>query len=54
MLARVYCYKGDAESKGLATEYAKEVIAASKYLHCTSRRLLPITIPYAMQSKYLE
>lgn len=31
MLARVYCYKGDAESKGLATEYAKEVIAASKY-----------------------
>lgn len=31
MLARVYCYKGDAESKGLATEYAKQVIAASKY-----------------------
>ena len=29
MLARVYCYKGDAESKGLATEYAKQVIAAS-------------------------
>ena len=31
MLARVYCYKGDAESKELATEYAKQVIAASKY-----------------------
>lgn len=31
MLARVYCYKGDAESRGLATEYAKQVIAASKY-----------------------
>ena len=31
MPARVYCYKGDAESKGLATEYAKQVIAASKY-----------------------
>ena len=31
MLARVYCYKGDAESKGLATEYAKQVIAASTY-----------------------
>ena len=31
MLARVYCYKGDAESKGLAVEYAKQVIAASEY-----------------------
>ncbi len=31
MLARVYCYKGDAESKGLATEYANQVIAASDY-----------------------
>ena len=31
MLARVNCYKGDAERKGLSTEYAKQVIAASKY-----------------------
>lgn len=31
MLARVYCYKGDAESKALAVEYAKQVIAASEY-----------------------
>lgn len=31
MLARVYCYKGDAESRVLAVRYAKEVIAASKY-----------------------
>lgn len=31
MLARVYCYKGDAESKALAADYAKQVIAASRY-----------------------
>lgn len=31
MLARVYCYKGDAESKRLAVEYARQVIAASGY-----------------------
>lgn len=31
MLARVYCYKGDVESRGLATGYAKQVIAASKH-----------------------
>lgn len=31
MLARVYCYKGDVESRKLAVKYAREVIGASKY-----------------------
>ena len=31
MLARVYCYKGDAESKALALKYAREVIDANQY-----------------------
>lgn len=31
MLARVYCYKGDTESRRLAVEYANEVIEASNY-----------------------
>ncbi|MBR8707536.1 RagB/SusD family nutrient uptake outer membrane protein [Bacteroides pyogenes] len=31
MLARVYCYKGDGESKELAVKYAREVINASNY-----------------------
>ena len=31
MLARVYCYKGDAESKALALQYAREVIDANQH-----------------------
>lgn len=31
MLARVYCYKGDAESRRLAVQYAQEVINATDY-----------------------
>ncbi len=31
MLARVYCYKGDAESKALALKYAREVIDANQH-----------------------
>ena len=31
MLARVYCYKGDAESRALAVQYAREVIDATDY-----------------------
>ena len=31
MLARVYCYKGDAESRALAVQYAQEVIDATDY-----------------------
>ncbi len=31
MLARVYCYKGDDDSRGLAMQYAKQVIDATKY-----------------------
>ena len=31
MLARVYCYKGDAESKALAVKYAREVIDANEH-----------------------
>ncbi|WP_025880980.1 RagB/SusD family nutrient uptake outer membrane protein [Segatella baroniae] len=30
MLARVYCYKGDAESRAKAVQYARDVIAANK------------------------
>lgn len=31
MMARVYCYKGDVESRKLAAQYAKEVIGATDY-----------------------
>ena len=31
MLARAYCYKGDAESKALALQYAKSVIESGKF-----------------------
>lgn len=31
MLARVYCYKGDAESRTQAVKYAREVIDAGRY-----------------------
>lgn len=42
MLARVYCYMGDEESKAKAVEYAKEVIDASSYfeLYKTARSFL--------------
>lgn len=31
MLARVYCYKGDAESRTLAVKYARQVMEATRY-----------------------
>lgn len=31
MLARVYCYKGDVESKSKAVQYAKEVIESNRF-----------------------
>ena len=34
MLARVYCYKGDAESKTLAFKYAEEVVKCGEFTLC--------------------
>lgn len=38
MLARVYCYKGDADSKALALKYAKDVIGSGHFSLAPSGR----------------
>lgn len=44
LLARVYCYRGDEDSKGEAVKYAREVISAENYFMLDEGNSTPIRI----------